>query len=262
MKGDYKVHIPSNPVELDFTGFQSRNKGLEIRDCYVFLEPTNKTRLGLLTRPPMEFTVAESIVRGGGEALNIDGCRVSANYSLNELRTSVVPVKRGDVVDFRTGEAQDLGRHNSKGRFPSNLILRHSLDCYCDGTKKVKNGNNSNIEDGSIQDTPARSWKNSSKKGIARIGYGNEDGTEEVPNWICTESCPVSMMDNQSGNRPSSNNLPSTGFADNSPLLSKSINSCCSAGYNDEGGASRFFKQVKSEDELNHYLNTLTRKRE
>jgi hypothetical protein len=84
-----------------------------------------------------------------------------------------------------------------------------------------------------------------------------QEGAEDS---CCSHDCPVAEMDRQSGNRPSNNCLPKTGFKDNSPCYGTGIDSHRGAGYGDTGGASRFFRQVQSEDELEDYLDHLIRK--
>lgn len=59
-------------------------------------------------------------------------------------------------------------------------------------------------------------------------GYADEDGQEAIPAWECVSACPVGLLDGQSG------------------------------GYGDSGGASRFFPQLRDEDELLAWLTRLT----
>lgn len=268
MISDYEVHIVE-PTSIDAAGFKARHSGLEVRDCLLILEPNNTRHLGLMVRPPMGTTVVESVVRGEGGIIAIDASRVSSKYSPSELRTSTVPTRRGIVVDFKTGAVQDLGRHNSKGRFPTNLLLKHGPSCKCDGTKKVKPSNGSgtafrkNQQSKGTGLTYAGGW---SPKGVGGTsGYTGEDGKEEVANWICEPSCPAGILDRQSG-RPST--LARLGHGGPNPAKQRTkgtvfdgytTNTNTGHVYGDEGGASRFFKQVQTEDELESYLDTLVR---
>ena len=103
--------------------------------------------------------------------------------------------------------------------------------------------------------------------------YFDEDGFETTKAWACTSSCPVGKLDVQGGERPStlahkgngSNKVQhpaklSTLRKENKARVTYSNN--FGGGtyvYSDTGGASRFFKQVTSQEELDDYLGTLIR---
>ena len=93
-----------------------------------------------------------------------------------------------------------------------------------------------------MTNTPARSWKNTSKKGINRVGYADADGLETVEAWECHPDCPVKELDRQSGVSSSTatgyNTAPSVN--DNPTHITHNIKSGIHHG--DTGTASRFFK--------------------
>lgn len=258
----YKVQ-KTESSQIDYVGIQTRIKGQEIRDCIIILEPINSSYLCLLTRSEIQNTVLTSALIGEGGTLSIAKSRVKIpendqNSRPNGLhisnRTSAFSISLGN---YQKEEHSNNTLNLEEGRFPSNLILRHSSECYCEGTITISN---TDSRDGSITDTPARSWKNASKDGIARKGYGGPEG-EKIPNWICIEGCPIKAMDAQSGDRISNSakygvQEGKTSFWGNSgDTIHKN------KGHGDQhGGASRFFKQVQSEEELNNYLNILIKR--
>jgi|SaaInlV_125m_DNA_1040241.scaffolds.fasta_scaffold59026_2 hypothetical protein len=76
----------------------------------------------------------------------------------------------------------------------------------------------------------------------------------------CNEGCPVIKLDLQSGNRKgwhSQNHNNFNMYGGNSLLESKTTRNGFHEGYNDSGGASRFFKQFHSLEEVKEYLTTL-----
>ena len=94
----------------------------------------------ILARKPLIGTVAENVTRYGTGALNVDGCRVAADYTAHELRPNaahhnkteginIVQKGMSTAADVAT---QDLGYHNSQGRWPANLILDEEAGAMLD----------------------------------------------------------------------------------------------------------------------------------
>ena len=136
-------------------------------------------------------------------------------------------------------------RIETKGRWPANVALTHHESCQEIGTKRVKGTNPSND----------RRTNNAGYDGgwIAgddpRTGYADADGRETVTAWDCHESCPVYLLDQQSGERRAGER-PARAFSQ--PGANGTMNS----GWHgpdsgvrvvlDTGGASRFFYCAKS----------------
>jgi len=247
-KNNYKIQKATDPTTIDTIGFQSRLEGLEVRDCLLILEPDNGCKLELLTRPPMNSTTLESVLKGEGGVFGIDSARISGNPQDANGRI---------YGKYDKGIAM---KPRSSGRFPANLILEHGPSCYMEGTKKIKNTSGSvsgNEPSGVTKDIYG---KYQGRKSFT--AFGDEDGNEEVASWICEPTCPVATMDEQSGvlvskwgKQGNSNGVGSMFFGDHNHNASESDNFI-----GDEGGASRYFKQVQSGKELNEYLTTLIRK--
>jgi hypothetical protein len=93
-------------------------------------------------------------------------------------------------------------------------------------------------------------------------GYVDAEGLETISRWVCVMGCPVTLLDNQSGQRPST----LTGRADPTQTHSNPGdnhgNSLFGGGnssvYADSGGASRFFPQFRNEAALLEWVERLT----
>jgi len=126
------------------------------------------------------------------------------------------------------------------------MILEHLPGCKHLGTKATKA-----TSPFGVHQSTRRGGVHSAAKGLltpGRVseirGYGNEDGTETVDAWDCESGCPVAFLDQMSG--------PREGSKPHLVKCSRSYEGWGSitqpnhiAGYADDGGASRFFKQVK-----------------
>lgn len=231
------VTAPATPEAQQWSGF-----GTALKPC---------SEHWILCRAPLaEKSIAANVLRYGVGAINIDISRVG--------------IAEDDNTSWRTGDyttkAAYFGNQNNtpyrkdkpSGRWPSNVLLSHSLFCQYKGVKRVK-GN-------------APQGKPSIGKEIPRTGIGGNaytpkhfiegchadaDGMGTVPDWQCAEGCPIAEMDRQSGNRQSSyqtspkNRAGGVKFNGNTYNNAEIYNSSKDTfgGYKDEGGASRYFQQ-------------------
>lgn len=95
---------------------------------------------------------------------------------------------------------------------------------------------------------------------MGKAGYAGEDGKERVADWKCGPSCPVTLLDQQSGISTSvdavrRNNISLGSSAGG--IYSEGTSYFEGGGYSDKGGASRFFKQVETLPDLIWYLSAL-----
>ena len=217
--------VLSSPSRLDKIGFKARRGCLEIRDCIAVHRPDGPV-YGLLVRKQMDSTVADSVLKEGKGVLGIDRSRIN-------------------------GEG---------GRYPSNFILRHHDECEIIGTKKVKTGMASKKSNPIGVNNIYGDMKSHESYGSS--GYADKDGKEEVPDWNCQPSCPVKLLDEQSGVLERGFMEAGVEYTNNSATYGHPSGKTQMDTYGDKGGASRFFQQVQSEDELDEYLNALIRKKE
>jgi hypothetical protein len=171
-----------------------------------------------ILRKPLEGSVAENTLKHGCGALNIEDTRIITSDNLNGGAYAENPTERGGEDMWTSSREADSNcfrrggggdYEQPNGRWPANFILTHKEDCELRGTKKVKSGT-------AILDNKTKikrvAYGDFDPVGIAGYaGYADKDGKETVADWACVEGCPVQELDS--------------------------------------GGASRFFKQFKKEND-------------
>ncbi len=202
----------------------------------------------ILIRKPLEGTVAGNVVKHGTGALHIDAGRI-AGENPSIARRQSTPRQQGDgnwptAPNDEAFAAEHPGE--ALGRWPPNLVLSHSMDCKLLGKKKVESSNFQGHPDGRLNAVYG-------KDGRPRPpgGYADEDGTETVEDWECVKNCPVAEVNRQSGTSYSSGGgmkRDGTGnvvYGDHTGH--KQVRE---VGYQDEGGAGRFFPTFHTELEF------------
>jgi site-specific DNA-methyltransferase (adenine-specific) len=188
----------------------------------------------ILARKPLSGTVAANVQEYGTGGLNIDGCRIGTADTRCNHSSEVT----GNIQNWRTGKT-DQPTGSPAGRWPANLLL----ECTCEETREGRVGTSA---DGGFKDTPARSWKNTSKAGIRRTGYADPDGKETVR--IHTDpNCPCAMLDAQSGKCRSSGIYDPQGTNEWRPSITYGGRGVPASMFGDSGGASRFFYCAKAD---------------
>ena len=185
----------------------------------------------VMARKPFKETVAKNVLEHGTGGINIDGCRVGS-----ESRT--VPIHSDDVKDDTTlfglhPTIQHERVETTQGRFPANIIF----ECTCDNPQ-TKNNTNTPYKyneseykvDGFINNIKpnAPSNYNDTKGGVIHTD----------PN------CPCRILDEQSGDRKgwaSQKHNSFNPYGGNALNNSNTERDGIHKGYNDTGGASRFF---------------------
>lgn len=193
----------------------------------------------LLRKPVSEGTVASNTLKHGTGGLNIDASRVGGEN--RTYKGSGVSQMR--YTDGRAGLTDGRGRDmefSVLGRWPANLILQHLDGCRCEGTTKIR----------AITGTRAgrhesRGW---GMRGTGQpTGHGDADGNETIANWVCKAGCPVRVLDEDAGIRPS---WGITHQPTRSGYDYRSVEDGGTHAYRepDTGGASRYFKQIGGEE--------------
>lgn len=194
---------------------------------------------------PLDGTFEENARKWGVAGLCIDGCRLGATAEderawerlkgfNNTPRTTGRTYANGEI-----GEKDDRSEFSPpKGRWPANTILAHHPDCALRGEKQVKGGSISS-RGGS------RNLAFGMKAGKGH-DYTDANGMETVEDWACHPECPVRMLDEQGGERPSNRCSPGEGFTDRSVTFGAGISEMRGSGYGDTGGASRFYYTTKA----------------
>jgi hypothetical protein len=195
-----------------------------------------------LARKPLTGSVASNVLEHGTGALNIDATRLG--YQNEADAEQAKPSSPGRPGLFGFGGA--WSGENPSGRWPANLVLEHLEGCRRAGSVQVRKGGGTGR---ASSDMPHKDGFLTGKGqgGFSTSHYG-PDGTETVAAWSCGQGCPVAALDEQSG--PLHSQDPATrkgrpgkhGTGGGTTYLAVKETG---SHYNDTGGASRFFKQVK-----------------
>ena len=209
-----------------------------------------------VARKPLIGSVTATVLKHGTGALNINATRIAANETIlthtqgREAANADLKVYGKYAGGFKTHQApgQELGR------WPANLILQHLPECRCEGTKQVK-GITGGPSSGDNAFGQSSGWNTHRNRSTSITRPMDEDGKETVANWICVEGCPVKALDEQSGVLKSgAMNSIAKGDQYNTygKMYERRVTNPAS-----EGGASRFFKQIVTIEDLIEYLYTM-----
>ena len=202
----------------------------------------------LARKPLASGSVAANVLEHEAGALNIDASRISTNDNLNGGAYSIEGSERHDGAEnwrMKRGEHGGLAGkefQQPSGRWPSNLILNHLAECKFLGIAQVK---------GVDGDDPSAPYIPNMKNTVFGVGMGggkrpkhsDKNGMETVEDWDCAPGCPVLDLDRQSG--VSVSNVRQGGEGEPPDPSQEGWRFLrISGGFKDEGGASRYFKQV------------------
>jgi len=189
----------------------------------------------ILARKPFPGTVADNVLNHNTGALNIDACRVGTATGGWSGRPSN---GFGGLNCDHSGEARPVA-----GRWPANVVLTHHPECECLGTRKVKGG--SPTRDKTGEKHGFKGARHSVRDDVWVNTVQNPDGTETVEAWNCHPDCPVRILDEQSGERPTGEKHRDRQFAGWCKTGDLEPTAKGWAG-GDTGGASRFFYCAKA----------------
>lgn len=210
-----------------------------------------------VARKPMGSTVARNVTEHGTGALNINGTRLrlangeeikSLESKLdNRLGVTGPNWRKGDQEKMATAQKESIERTNSLGRWPANFLLQHAAGCTCDGVKKVKS-RNANLKTETTGYNIGLVVLHGLKRLSGTWGHADEDNQETVQNWVCAPGCPVRALDEQSGTLPSGVAVRrNQGKSQEGMFAFGNRGPEEDVGYADQGTASRFFKQFRSD---------------
>jgi DNA modification methylase len=202
----------------------------------------------ILIRKPLEGTVAVNVVKHGTGALNIDASRIAGENPSIARRQSQPRQQGGGTWPAAGSAAVYAAEHPGEqlGRWPPNLVLSHSIDCKLLGTKKVSSSNFQGHPNGRLN-----AVYGNDDRPRPPGGYADEDGTETVEDWECIPNCPVAAMNEQSGTSFSSGGgMKRDGKGNVTFGEHTGHKQVREVGYQDEGGATRFFPTFHTDLEL------------
>lgn len=218
----------------------------------------------ILARKPLsESSIAANVLRWGTGALNIDASRIGVGNPVRWGGNGQANHggRYGGGADY-AGTRPIVAAHN-RGRFPANTLLSHSLFCVQVGTRRVKGG----TQPGTIRSTALGVMNDDGWQphDTERTGYADADGYETVDAWDCHESCPIRLLDAQSGASKSARSTRKRAgeSVGNAVTLNRyHMNTDNVGGYDDSGGASRFFLNLPPEEPLRFIYQPKASRRE
>ncbi len=196
----------------------------------------------VLARAPLAApTVAANVARWGTGALNVDGGRLAHGTDVDLTSRQVNFDRMGYHGATQTN---GVATYKPAGRWPPNVALSHTLFCEPVGTRRVRASQLHQV----IQRSQSASQSIGEQTDSYCSGYAAPDGTEVVEAWACHESCPVFLLDQQSGERMSALRRKDYRPPKNSAIYGDVPYRPANPGntYGDTGGASRFFYVAKS----------------
>ena len=193
-QGFPKNHDVSKAIDKQDAAKQWSGYGTTTKPAY---EPL------VVTRRPLEGTVANNVLTHGCGALNIDAARITTTENLNGGAFPKNKTDRHDGAEnwrYKIGGAGEFVQ--PPGRFPSNLALIHEGGCVRVGTNTVQGNRTDTRPEGDGGRTDKTQYRMRPTETTKR-GYSDNDGTETVDEWHCTDTCAVQVLSEQSGDRSS-----------------------------------------------------------
>ena len=226
----------------------------------------------ILARKPLDGTVANNVLAHGVGGLNIDACRVPSDKPIpsHHGTSGAAGVTMGKYRDYVPGSetAASVENVQSAGRFPANVLLDEHAAKEMDkqsgnvkgviGMKKVSGGHNFNIGEHTPQKFNKTSERIKDSGGASRFFpvFKSEEEAPETkgrfPANVLLDEHAAAEMDKQSvGTRAEKPSKSGKAGATVQGATWKCWHKPGEeiAGYNDSGGASRFFPVFKSEEE-------------
>lgn len=131
----------------------------------------------VVARKPLSGTIAQTVLTHGTGALNIDGCRIAADWATDPTRRGWQGRKAPDNGMFGNGKARaDYSQPNDDGRWPANVVLDEQAAVALDEqTGTLTSGREAN----------GGHRRNGDK---FRTAYGDFAGTEREPGVLYGDS--------------------------------------------------------------------------
>jgi len=201
-----------------------------------------------MARKPLDGTVAGNALKHGTGSLNIGDTRLGHTETLEFLAKRSGRPAGNAWADMGLNGKPSSYTPDAKGRWPANVIFQHAAGCRCEGTKRVT-GTGIAIGHRGVRDSHLYGkGLGHLPEGTPDLGYADPDGKEAVEDWICAPGCPVADLDEQSGERKTTWVAPEHGNNRSGEFMG-ALGHPGQQGFNDTGGASRFFKQVTTDEE-------------
>ena len=209
----------------------------------------------LARKPLTEKSIAENVLKHGTGGINIDDCRVGSETRNNG--NSLRDIRGGSLDAQISSTRERLEREDSivEGRFPANTIL----ECICDEVipgenKGLKKETFENYGNGELGKKDGRKTQPTPKE-IEGTWYKDKGDIHTNP------ECPCYILDKQSGVKQSTRRRAEIMPLPKTPFNGEKTDKGTDRGFDDKGGASRFFYTAKvSKKERNMGLDDFEEK--
>jgi site-specific DNA-methyltransferase (adenine-specific) len=177
-----------------------------------------------LVRKQLDGTLAETLARWGTGSLRIDDCRVAhasaADLAAHQAQVDAIRTRGGSMANSWKNSSDLSGANdvNPAGRWPKHVLFSHAPACRRIGTKAVPanptwDTPNRDTEPSAFtgKDVSAvrhsragepsadRRYNGRGVSGFAALPGQRRDDVEDIEDWLCVESCPIRILETQSG---------------------------------------------------------------
>lgn len=151
----------------------------------------------IVAMKPLEkgLTYAANAQKWNVAGLNIDGARIGIQFGDTKQKTAGRRTVKWGVSEggctYKKGTGAEF---TAQGRWPANVILSHSPDCVCVGTKQINEG----APEGGYT-YKDNEYKVEGFVKTCKPKAPSNRGQETVEVYACVPDCPIRIMDSQSG---------------------------------------------------------------
>jgi hypothetical protein len=200
-----------------------------------------------MARKPLEGTVAANALKYGTGSLNIRDTRLGGGSTeRTQHEQSNGPRMEGG------GTWQGGATGSTQGRWPANVILQHAEGCQLVGS------HHESFDINTYADSAKGNYSFYKGESSPRPDVEAEATGQVVEEWSCVEGCPVTDIDEQSGVTVAKRGGRGVGYTDSNVYGGAGVPGFDTVrGFDDKGGASRYFKQVQGRWPANVILQHL-----
>jgi hypothetical protein len=158
----------------------------------------------LLACKPFDGNIAKTILAHDCGGLNITGCRIGLSGGTRKVDPEKYKTSGNSLSGSVDGSLNGGTKQAIKaGRWPCDVVLTHDERCVPVGTRDVKAA--TSVKHNGVANNGALEGMHglgTYPPGTADAGYG-VDGFETVETWACVPECPIRLLDDASGQHPS-----------------------------------------------------------
>jgi DNA modification methylase len=205
----------------------------------------------IVAMKPLAGTFAENALAHGVAGINVDGGRIGVE-PMRVTRSDGILISENLAMGGGNTGRIDAG--TVTGRWPANVALSHTEGCELLGMRKIPGHKGYPNGPGGIGANTNVKIKGESQEWAKapHPGHADAEGQETVEQWRCVEDCPVRMLDEQSGQTISPEEVTRGGSDCGVPIAPRRDTPQPYPCFGDTGGASRFFYTSKASGDERH----------